>query len=73
VFGESLPSFNAYSCLFVGYYAGTFPQLASGGPFDIMNVLTAVLWIGLSNVVGLVFGFVSIGIGSEKSGGPDGN
>jgi hypothetical protein len=73
VFGESLPSFNAYSCLFVGYYAGTFPQMASGGPFDIMNLLTAVLWIALSNVVGLVFGFVSVRIGSKKSGEMDAN
>ncbi|MBE5967063.1 MAG: DUF1097 domain-containing protein [Lachnospiraceae bacterium] len=42
LFACSLASFNAYSCLFAGYYAGNFPQVAEGGAYDIKNVCIAV-------------------------------
>lgn len=54
--GCSLASFNAYSCMFAGYYAGTFPaqdQYAVGLAY-------AVLWITGANFLGLVFGYLSI-------------
>jgi len=64
VFACSLASFNAYSCLFAGYYAGSFPQAADGGTYDIKNVCIAAAWIAMANVIGLVIGWVSVKLGS---------
>lgn len=55
-FGCSLASFNAYSCMFAGYYAGTFPaqeQFTTG-------LVYAVIWITGANFLGLIFGYLSI-------------
>ena len=64
MFGCSLASFNAYSCLFAGYYAGSFPQAADGGTYDIKNVCIAAAWIAMANVLGLIIGWVSVKLGS---------
>lgn len=52
----SLVSFNAYSCIFAGYYAQSFPVQAD----YISNLCYAVLWITGANFLGLVFGWLSI-------------
>jgi len=64
VFACSLASFNAYSCLFAGYYAGNFPQAADRGSYDIKNVFIAVAWIMMANVIGLMLGWISVTLGS---------
>lgn len=55
-FGASLVSFNAYSCMFAGYYAGSFP--AQGSYFA--GFIVAIVWITGANFLGLVFGWASI-------------
>jgi len=52
----SLASFNAYSCMFAGYYANTFP-MQNG---YMSNLLYAMLWITGANLIGLIFGWLSI-------------
>ncbi|MDO4845005.1 MAG: DUF1097 domain-containing protein [Oscillospiraceae bacterium] len=66
VFSMSLASFNAFSCMFAGYYAGNFPALADGGAADWKNALIAALWIAFANVVGLCFGWLSIKLGVKE-------
>jgi hypothetical protein len=55
-FGASLVSFNAYSCMFAGYYAGNFPTQEN----YFLNFCTAFLWIAGANFLGLIFGWASI-------------
>lgn len=66
VFAASLASFNAYSCLFAGYFAGNFPALANGGPWDIYNVSISILWIAMANILGLICGYLSIRLGTAQ-------
>lgn len=54
-FGLSLISFNAYSCLFVGYGAGEY-MVISGMP----PLLNAMIWVGIGNFIGVIFGWFSI-------------
>lgn len=56
IFNCSLPSFNAYSCMFAGYYAHSFPVQADYAS----NLFFAVLWITGANFLGLIFGWLSI-------------
>lgn len=63
-FACSLASFNAYSCLFAGYYAKNFPVLENSTKWDINNVLVAIGWIAMANVLGLICGYLSVKIGS---------
>lgn len=55
VLGISLASFNAYSCVFVGYGAGSF-MVVQGMP----SLLNAAIWITGANFLGLLFGWLSI-------------
>lgn len=64
VFSSSLASFNAYSCMFAGYYAGNFPKIEAGGTLDINNIVICILWIALANFLGLICGLISVWIGS---------
>ncbi|MDR3295217.1 MAG: DUF1097 domain-containing protein [Clostridiales Family XIII bacterium] len=60
-FGYSLVSFNAYSCMFAGYYAGNFPaDLAAGSYWGGLGL--AILWITGANFIGLIFGLASIAL-----------
>ncbi|MNO62398.1 hypothetical protein D3C76_530710 [compost metagenome] len=63
VFSCSLASFNAYSCMFAGYYAGNFPKVESIS-LDLNNVLICVLWLVLANVIGLLCGYISVTVGN---------
>lgn len=65
-FSCSLASFNAYSCLFAGYYSGSFPAMQNSMIYDINNVIVAVLWIAMTNVLGLFCGYLSIKLSSDK-------
>jgi hypothetical protein len=38
IFSCSLASFNAYSCMFAGYYAGNFPKIESTS-YDLNNII----------------------------------
>lgn len=51
----SLISFNAYSCMFVGYGAGSFMTI-EGMPV----LLNALIFIAGANFIGVLFGFISI-------------
>lgn len=66
LFAMSLASFNAFSCMFAGYYAGNFPALANGGAADWKNAVIAALWIAFANVIGLCFGWLSIKLGVKE-------
>lgn len=55
VLNISLASFNAYSCMFVGYAAGAYMAI-DGMP----TYLNAVIWITGANFLGLLFGWASI-------------
>jgi hypothetical protein len=64
IFNPSLISFNAYSCMFVGYGASAY--LAVEGLPPLLN---AAIWITGANYLGLVFGWLSIalsGLGAKK-------
>lgn len=54
-FSQSLPAFNAYSCVFIGYVAGTYMHI-EGMP-DKVN---AFIWITGANFLGLIFGWLSL-------------
>lgn len=56
VLSYSLVSFNAYSYMFAGFYAGNFPEMDS----SILNYGSAILWITGANFIGLLFGLMSI-------------
>jgi hypothetical protein len=65
IFNPSLISFNAYSCIFVGYGAGAY--LAVEGMPPLLN---AAIWITGANYLGLAFGWLSIfisGLGAKKA------
>lgn len=66
LFACSLASFNAYSIIFAGYYAGNFPSITNGGSGDIANILISIAWLSLALVVGLICGYVSITLSSLK-------
>jgi hypothetical protein len=51
----SLASFNAYSCIFVGYSAGTYLAISC-----IPVLLNAAIWITGANFIGVLFGWLSI-------------
>ncbi|KNZ40194.1 DUF1097 domain-containing protein [Acetobacterium bakii] len=51
----SLISFNAYSCMFVGYGAGAYLAISGMPP-----LLNAAIWITGANFLGLIFGWLSI-------------
>ncbi len=51
----SLVSFNAYSCMFVGYGAKSYLEI-QGMP-DLLN---AAIWVTGANFLGLIFGWMSI-------------
>lgn len=55
IFNNSLISFNAYSCMFVGYGAKTY-MVINGMP----SLLNAAIWITGANFLGLIFGWLSI-------------
>lgn len=55
----SLVSFNAYSCMFAGYYASNFPADMAQGNYA-MGFVLAILWITGANFIGLLFGWASI-------------
>ncbi|HIU26460.1 MAG TPA: DUF1097 domain-containing protein [Candidatus Copromorpha excrementigallinarum] len=50
----SLPAFNAYSSVFALYSIGGFPDLAIG------PILSCCLWAVIGNLLGPVFGWLSI-------------
>ena len=56
----SLISFNAYSCVFVGFSTGTY-YAVSGMP----SYLNAFIWITGANFLGLIFGWLSIRLGTK--------
>jgi hypothetical protein len=63
-FNISLISFNAYSCIFVGYGAGAYLSVEAMPP-----LLNAAIWITGANYIGLLFGWLSIflsGLGAKK-------
>jgi hypothetical protein len=65
VLNVSLVSFNAYSCFFVGFAAESFYPLKG---FEVHT--NALLWITGANIIGLLFGWLSIAlsqIGKKKS------
>ena len=51
----SLMSFNAYSCMFIGYGAGSY-MVINGIP----PLLNAAIWITGANFIGVIFGWLSI-------------
>lgn len=57
VLNISLISFNAYSCMFVGYGAGSYLPV-EGMP----SLLNALIWIAGANFIGLIFGWLSISV-----------
>lgn len=59
----SLVSFNAYSCMFAGYYASTFPVQDS----YFANFGLAIAWITGANFLGLIFGYLSIKLSGSDS------
>lgn len=67
MFENSLVSFNAFSILFAGYYTGSFPAVEPSR-WDVNNLLISIGWLAMVNVVGLLFGFISIrlGVGAVK-------
>jgi len=68
IFSMSLASFNAFSCLFAGYYAGNFPAvIKDGGWADWKHVLLASGWIAFANIVGLGFGWLSVRLGADAA------
>lgn len=71
LFAFSTASFNAYSCLFAGYYLGAYPVLANGGPGDFYNILVSAGWMVLCNVVGIIVGYfmIKLGVPADKSNG----
>lgn len=51
----SLPAFNAYSCVFVGYAAKAYLPLEGMAP-----LLNAFIWITGANFLGILFGWGSL-------------
>lgn len=56
LFKSSTVAFNAYSCMFAGYYQKCFP---SNGNY-VHDLVFAVIWIGGACILGLIVGFLSI-------------
>lgn len=54
IFSASLPAFNAYSSVFALYAIGSYPNLAIG------PILSCTLWAVIGNLLGPVFGYLSI-------------
>ncbi|WP_238727245.1 DUF1097 domain-containing protein [Diplocloster modestus] len=51
----SLVSFNAYSCIFVGYGAGEYMSIDGMPP-----LINALIWIAGANFIGMLFGYASV-------------
>ncbi|MGI6110063.1 MAG: DUF1097 domain-containing protein [Eubacteriaceae bacterium] len=62
-FNCSMAAFNAYSCMFAGYYTGSFPASTNVALYDINNVIRAILWIAMANLIGMCIGWLSTYIG----------
>lgn len=69
IFAFSAASFNAYSCLFAGYFLGAFPAVQATTFGDIGNILWSAAWLAICNMVGVVLGWLIIKIGSPKDQG----
>lgn len=54
-FSQSLPAFNGYSCVFIGYTAGAYLHIDALPP-----MLNAFIWITGANFLGLIFGWASL-------------
>lgn len=52
----SLAAFNAYSSVFAVYYGGFFPKSGDFGH----DLIYALLWAAVGNMLGPVFGFLSV-------------
>lgn len=52
---QSTISFNAYSCMFIGYAASAY--LPVGGMPALLN---AFIWVTVANFIGVLFGWLSI-------------
>lgn len=61
---NSFVTFNAYSCMFAGYFSNSFPKVIEGSMFDFKNILIAMAWIGMANILGLIAGWLSITLGN---------
>ena len=53
-FSSSLPAFNAYSSVFALFAIGSYPDLVIG------PILSCALWALIGNLLGPVFGYLSI-------------
>ena len=62
-FSPTLPGFNAYSCIFIGYEAGTYLNVPGLPP-----LFNAWLWIAGANFIGLLFGWASIELEKRTAG-----
>lgn len=56
MFSASLPAFNAYSSVFALSAIGSYPELAIG------PILSCALWALIGNLLGPVFGYLSIAL-----------
>ena len=65
-FSCALASFNGYSCLFAIYAAKTFPGVSTSMKWDVNNVLIALLWTGLANILGLLCGYFGVKWGESR-------
>ena len=54
-FSATLPAFNAYSCVFIGYAAKAYLPIEGMSP-----LFNAFLWITGANFLGLIFGWASL-------------
>lgn len=61
--GCALSSFNGYSCMFAGYYAGNFPKTVESS-LEWKNIAVCILWIALANILGLICGLISVWFGN---------
>jgi len=68
-FAASLVSFNSYAIMFGGYFGQAgfgFPFIAPSAGLSIGNIVIIALWMMMSNLIGMGFGFLSIAL--SKSG-----
>jgi len=68
-FAASLVSFNSYAIMFGGYFGQAgfgFPFIAPSAGLSIGNIAIIALWMMMSNLIGVGFGFLSIAL--SKSG-----
>lgn len=67
-FAATLPSLNAFSCIFAAYYTQSFPVSDDAIFLDMKNIVICIGWLVLANVLGLCFGYLStkLGLFSKK-------